>query len=633
MSDQARRAAIQARIAQSSRDDVILDEMIRLGFWDAGGDPHAAELTEIMARSKEIRSELSQLNSQNARYLDPEAALKAMHAERKAAALARRKETKLARARARQARAEAWAQRSRDAVWHLGPGVSAALEQGEGKSAPRSLAPGLPALATPAAVASAMGVSTGELRFLAYARPMSRVSHYKRFEITKKSGGKRVISAPMPRLKYAQYWLLDAVLSKLPLHPAAHGFVPGRSILTNARPHVGRDVVANMDLRDFFPTLDDRRVKGLFESLGYGEDVAQVLALIATEPVTDEIEIDGRVTHLARSPRRRLPQGAPCSPAITNLICRRLDARLAGLAAKLGFAYTRYADDLTFSASGEDAKKVGALLRAAQEIVRAEGFEPHPDKTRVMRRGARQEVTGLVVNDRLGAPREAVRRARAALHRAERQGVAGLKFGSGRDALAGLVGFAQFVAMIDPRQGASLVARARALRRGADEGATSMLSRAGLARAGLGAAALRKAAAAGAPPEAMRWRPAERPAPTLDPVLMEAERAAAAKARREAEKEGSRQAKSARSGTSVPPVRGAGTGASGGGGPARAVWGRTATPELGESSAEWARPATPRRSFWSLAVTGWLILMALAVLPFAPWLTALLGYLVYRRLR
>jgi retron-type reverse transcriptase len=525
---------MRARVAARSKDEVILEEMIRLGFWEAGGDLHTEELKELEQRRGELHRQLSEIWRDNDRYSNPERALKAIHEERKKAARDKRRQTKLDRARARQERAQRWAQKSRDSVWHLGPGVSAALSSKTDASktdAPaKPLAPGLPPLADAPAIAAAMGVPVGELRFLAYARPTARVSHYARFSIPKKTGGQRLISAPMPRLKYAQYWLLDAILAHAPLHAAAHGFVPGRSILTNARAHVGRDVVVNLDLKDFFPTIDDRRVKGLFEALGYSEPVAQVLALIATEPVEDEAMIDGKKVWLARAVRRRLPQGAPCSPAITNLLCRKLDRRLAGLAQKLGFTYTRYADDLTFSASGEGAKKVGTLLRAVGDVVAAEGFAVHPDKTRVMRKGARQEVTGLIVNERLGVGRVALRRARAALHCAETKGLSAVRFGAGPHTFASLAGFANFVAMVDEKQGAVLRARVAAIR---PKAAATQNMGAPTDKAGaFGAHALRVAAKAGALPEGWRWRPAERPQPAIDPVLAEAAKQAARAAAR-----------------------------------------------------------------------------------------------------
>lgn len=549
MSDAQAREALYARIRETSKDEVVLDEMIRLGFWRPDVDLHAQELTDLKRRRGETQRELQRIAAESARFSDSERSLKALNEERKKAARKRRRETKLAQAQRRQDRKESWAARSRDSVWHLGPGVSAALGPKSAAGRDALVAPGLPALSDPLAIARAMGVPAGELRFLSYARPLARISHYRRFAIPKKTGGERIISAPMPRLKYAQYWLLDAVLARVPVHEAAHGFVPGRSILTNARAHVGRDVVVNMDLKDFFPTVDDRRVKGLFESFGYSEAVAQVLALIATEPEADEIEIDGKRLWVARGHRRRLPQGAPCSPMITNLLCRKLDRRLSGLARKLGFAYTRYADDLTFSASGEAAQKTGTLLRAVAEIVRAEGFEPHPDKTRVMRKGARQEVTGLIVNERIGAPREAIRKARAALHQAKTKGVAGLRFGTGANPLASLRGFAQFVTMLDRRQGEALQAQVAALAdsewsRGGGEGRTPVPG----VFAGF---ALRAAAAKGAHPAGWRWTPAERPAPTLDPVLAEEAKAQ----QRAREREEAKAAAQAAARTSVPSSR------------------------------------------------------------------------------
>ena len=167
-----------------------------------------------------------------------------------------------------------------------------------------------------------MGITVAALRFLSFARRVSTVSHYRRFQIPKKTGGLRPISAPMPRLKRAQHWVLTEILNKVELHPAAHGFRPGRSIVTNAAPHVGAEVVVNLDVEQFFPTVSRRRIKGVFRSLGYGEQVATILSLICSEPDVRDVELDGRLYHVARGDRT-LPQGAPSSPAITNVLCRR----------------------------------------------------------------------------------------------------------------------------------------------------------------------------------------------------------------------------------------------------------------------------------------------------------------------
>ena len=143
--------------------------------------------------------------------------------------------------------------------------------------------------------------------------------HYHRYEIAKKTGGVRCISAPKPALAAAQRWVLDQILRRLEPEPQAHGFVPGRSIVTNAAPHAGKAVVCNLDLKDFFPSITFRRVKGLFRKLGYGEHVATLLALLCTEPPRVPVELDGKTYHVALG-ARVLPQGACTSPAITNAL-------------------------------------------------------------------------------------------------------------------------------------------------------------------------------------------------------------------------------------------------------------------------------------------------------------------------
>jgi retron-type reverse transcriptase len=498
------RQELYDRIRESSKDEVILEEMIKLGFWPRSEDmPSAPE--DLIKRNGEISRELRELYQKQNRWADPERALKEMHKERKRAAMERRKETKLRNAQKRYERAHAWAERRKTDVLYLGDEVSAGLSGAEAKAAP---VPGLPELPNARALAAAIGVSLAELRFLCYERALSRVSHYQRFLIPKKTGGHRQISAPMPRLKRAQYWILDNILAKVPVHEAAHGFMSGRSILTNAAPHVGRDVVINLDLKDFFPTLSWRRVRGKFRGLGYAEGIATLLALICTEPDVDEVELDGERLFARKGPRR-LPQGAPTSPALTNLICLRLDKRLAGLAATLGFTYTRYADDMTFSASGEAAAKVGTLLRAVNDIVAAEGFTVHPDKTRIMRKHRRQEVTGLVVNDRVNVPRDTLRRFRALLHGIEKSGPDGKSWGNGGNVMLAALGFAQFVRMVDKEAGGPLVERVGELAR--RHGGDTQVSRA--------APGFRKKAASGEQPLERWWQPAEREEPKMEPVL------------------------------------------------------------------------------------------------------------------
>lgn len=444
------RQEIYDRIRQTSKDEVILQEMVRLGFWPAGGAPAVDPVSEI-ERRKQLEAELRSLVTEQARVQNVEAVRKAMRQQRMKESRQRRAETKQRRIAQREARRAAWERRKQQEIVYLGAGVSAGLGQRTANDA--SLARnGVPRLADENALARAMGISLGELRFLAFSRRTSRTTHYQRFKIPKKTGGQRLISAPMPRLKRAQHWILHNVLNAVPVHHAAHGFRPGRSIVSNARPHVQADVVVNVDLRDFFPSVTYRRIKGVFRKLGYSESLATIFALLCSEPDVDAVRLDGETFYVARS-ERRLPQGAPTSPAVTNILCRGLDARLAGLAASLGFQFTRYADDLTFSGPAEARQHVGRLLRRLKKIVADENFEVHPDKTRVLHRGRRQEVTGLVVNDRVTVPRKMLRNFRAVLFQIERDGPAGKRWGAGDDVIAAIEGYANFVAMVQPERG------------------------------------------------------------------------------------------------------------------------------------------------------------------------------------
>src|SRR5262249_17772919 len=142
---------------------------------------------------------------------------------------------------------------------------------------------GLPILDTPADLAGALGLSIPRLRWLCFHTQTATRIHYVQFEVPKKSGGTRVLSAPHRTLAGAQQWVLDHILAKLPIEDPAHGFVPGRSTLTNAQPHAGRDVVINLDLEQFFPSISFARVRHLFRLLGYSGAVATLLALLCTE--------------------------------------------------------------------------------------------------------------------------------------------------------------------------------------------------------------------------------------------------------------------------------------------------------------------------------------------------------------
>ena len=323
---------------------------------------------------------------------------------------------------------------------------------------------GLPAIPTPAALATLLGLPSAAAlaRFL---RPGEETgSGYVAFEVPKRTGGQRRIHAPRAALKKIQRHILNHILLRIPTHAACHGFVRQRSIVTNATGHQGAAIVVKIDLADFFPTIHFRRVEGLFASCGYPPEVARLLA--------------GLCTHRPRLPDGRVvwpgftPQGAPTSPAIANLVCRRLDARLSKLAARVGARYTRYADDLTFSfpsgAGAEQATRAPRLGRFfwwVDQICQAEGFTENAKKRRVLRTNTQQRVTGLVVNQGLTVPREVRRKLRALLHRCRTEGLDAVAAAEGQPDLAAVIaGTAGYVSMVQPALGAKLVRELREVR-------------------------------------------------------------------------------------------------------------------------------------------------------------------------
>ena len=354
-------------------------------------------------------------------------------------------------------RAEDILRRRREDIIYLGVGVSKGLADRR-SHVEALLERGLPVLSTPADVARAMGITVPELRFLCFHSEATERPHYVYFEVPKRSGGRRLLAAPQPRLAAAQQWVLGEVLEKLPTEDPAHGFIKGRSTLSCARPHVGRDRVVNLDLSDFFPTITFGRVRGVFGRLGYSPAVATVLALLTTESPRMRVEHDGRVYFAAVGPRA-LPQGACTSPAISNQVSRKLDRRLAGMARKHGYTYTRYADDLTFSGDDKPRGEIAMLLARVRHVVEEEGFAINPKKGRVQGSGGRQTVTGVVVNDRPSVPREEVRTLRAILANARKTGLAAQNRENLPHFEAHIRGRLAYLHMIDPERAAPMIQR------------------------------------------------------------------------------------------------------------------------------------------------------------------------------
>lgn len=292
----------------------------------------------------------------------------------------------------------------------------------------------IPAIATTGDLARWLGLPVEHLDWYADAmRQHGRTDdpdllHYSYAFIPKRVGPPRLIEAPKPRMKTIQRRILHEILDKVPVHDAAHGFVVGRSCLTGAVGHTGQAMVVTVDLADFFTTTPLRRVHALFRCLGFPWAVARCLTGLCstTTPSTvfERIPTPRRHTREAMRAYREphLPQGAPTSPALANLVAFRMDVRLTGLAKAYDATYTRYADDLTFS--GEDAfsRKADSLLEAVGTIVEDEGYSINPRKTRLMRASARQTVTGIVVNDHMNFARSEYDVLKATLHNCLKNG-------------------------------------------------------------------------------------------------------------------------------------------------------------------------------------------------------------------
>jgi retron-type reverse transcriptase len=378
---------------------------------------------------------------------------KALEAERQENAARKLKKRQEAAERKAQ-RAAAIARRKVEDIIYLGRGVSARLN--DRRSHVEALKKeNLPLLSSPQDVARALGLMIPELRWLCFHAEATERTHYVYFEVPKRSGGTRLLSAPHARLGAAQRWIFANVLSGLDVTRHAHGFVRGRSTVSNAVAHLGKALVVNLDLTDFFPSITFPRVRGLFESIGYSPAAATTLALLCTESPRTDVVVDGKRYWVAVG-ERALPQGACTSPSISNLVARKLDRRLAGTASKLGWSYTRYADDLTFSAGPEQKKTMALLLARIRHVVREEGFAINEKKGRVQHAARRQEVTGIVVNDRPSLAREELRRLRAIVHGATKTGLEAQNRENRPNFEAWLRGKIAYVMMIDRAKGSAL---------------------------------------------------------------------------------------------------------------------------------------------------------------------------------
>ena len=238
--------------------------------------------------------------------------------------------------------------------------------------AERLLSNNLPVIFDVKHLALLVGETNGGLNSMIFGTE----EYYREIHIPKKNGGERILHIPSLRLKQIQRWIVDSILVKMHISKYAKGFCKGGSIVKNAIPHLNKECIINLDLKDFFPSVSFKRVFRVFNYYGYTKEVSFALSRLCT--------LDNE-----------LPQGSPASPWLSNIVCLKLDKRLSSVATKYEAAYTRYADDITFSGS----KYIQKLKTIAVGIISDEGFKVNDEKTRVKRRNERQEVTGLIVNN------------------------------------------------------------------------------------------------------------------------------------------------------------------------------------------------------------------------------------------
>lgn len=226
-------------------------------------------------------------------------------------------------------------------------------------------------------------------------------NQYHIFEIPKKSGGMRTIEAPSEELKKYQLWIKENILDKIHISENAKGFRKNCSIVDNAKEHTCQELIINIDLQDFFPSISYKQIIKIFSYIGYTNEVSHLL------------------TQLCTNNRNVLPQGSPASPAISNIVSLKLDARLNGLAKCFECKYTRYADDITFSGK----KNIKNILPIAKEIIEEENFIVNTKKVRLQYSFQRQEVTGIIVNKQLGVSPRIKKEIENAIYYCQKYGV------------------------------------------------------------------------------------------------------------------------------------------------------------------------------------------------------------------
>lgn len=329
----------------------------------------------------------------------------------------------------------------------------------------------LPDIPTPRDLAVWLGITMPELEWYADTQNMIRTTkgplchyHYKWIE---KRYGYRLIESPKPRLREIQRKILREILDVVPVHHAAHGFRREHSCMSYAAPHLGKNVVMRMDLRDFFMSIPARRVNALFSALGYPDGTARYLTGLCTNSISNrallirpKLNAASEWLQLERKKlsTSHLPQGAPTSPALANLCALHFDYRLSGLARRLNAEYTRYADDIAFSGGENIRRSTEQVSFLIARIAEEEGFKINFRKTRIMHKSDRQVLTGIVVNEKMNINRAEYDRLKAILYNCIQFSPESQNRAQHRNFREHLQGRVNYIAHLNPARGRKLEA-------------------------------------------------------------------------------------------------------------------------------------------------------------------------------
>lgn len=307
--------------------------------------------------------------------------------------------------------------------------------------------------------------------FVSRSNILTKDFPYKNFPIAKRSGGKRWISIPVPPLMAVQQWIGQNILNNVEPHTAAFAYVPKRRLLDHAQRHCGATWLVKVDIKDFFSNISERQVFQVFLNLGYPKLLSFEMARLCTRVTPNRLGAkwtnvygEHTITDYDCKFVGSLPQGAPTSPALSNLVCVDLDCDLSALAISKSATYSRYADDLCFSLTAGSREDAFGLKQEVSKVLWKYGFSENPKKTRVVPPGARMVLTGLNVNaDVPTVPREVRDLVRMHLHYAKKNGIPAHCKERGFRSVVGfknhLLGLIGYVASVDKKYGAVFYAK------------------------------------------------------------------------------------------------------------------------------------------------------------------------------